>query len=153
MSKGPNASSSRRVKRDDRHLARPFDPVLLERARRIAASYYLILEPDDELGFIGHALELPTGFAHGSTPDKCVKATREGLTVAVATMLEMGQRPPAPASKGRRQAQINIRVNAEEKLILEESARRNGFRGVSDFVRFAALERTTTPKAPSEPRP
>ena len=145
MSRKSSASSKPRAKKNSQPLDRPFDQVILKRARRITAGYRLILEPDDKLGFIGHALELPTGFAHGVTPDECVKVTREGLTAAVATMLEMGQRPPAPASKARRQAQINIRVSAEEKLVLEETARRNGFRGVSDFVRSAALERTTSP--------
>jgi uncharacterized protein (DUF1778 family) len=82
---------------------------------------------------------MPTVFADGPTADQCVRATREALTAAVATMLEMGLRPPAPAAKGARQAQINVRLTAEEKLILEDSARRAGFRGVSDFVRAAAL--------------
>ena len=145
MSRKSSESSRRRPKKASRALDRPFDPAILKRARKIVEEYHLVLEPNEEVGFIGRALELPTGFADGPTPDECVAATREGLTAAVATMLEMGQRPPARASKARRQAQINIRVSAEEKLILEETARRNGFRGVSDFVRAAALDRASTP--------
>ncbi len=118
---------------------RPFEADILKRAREITARDRLVLEPDPELGFIGRSLELPTVFADGKTADACVAATREALETAVATMLEMGQAPPAPAERGVRQAQVNIRLTAEEKLLLEESARRRGFRGISDFVRAAAL--------------
>jgi uncharacterized protein (DUF1778 family) len=52
-------------------------------------------------------------------------------------MLERGQAPPAAA--GRRTEQVNIRLTPEEKLTLEEESERKGFRGLSDFVRAAAL--------------
>ena len=124
-------------------LDRPFDAPILRRARQIAGSYRLILEPDEDMGYVGRSLELPTVFADGKTPAACIRATLEALTTAVATLLELGEHPPLAAKEGRRQAQINIRVSAEEKLVLEETARRNGFRGVSDFVRSAALDRST----------
>lgn len=54
-------------------------------------------------------------------------------------MLEMGEKPPAPASEALRGVQLNIRLTYEEKLLLEAAARRDGFRSVSDFVRAAAL--------------
>ena len=141
MSKKSNNSSKPKTKRRNSRVDRPFAPAILKQARQIAGRYRIILEPSEELGFIGRAWELPTGFAHGATPDECVEATRKGVTAAVATMLEAGRRPPAPASRARRQAQINIRVSAEEKMILEETARRNGFRGVSDYIRATALGR------------
>lgn len=71
-----------------------------------------------------------------------VDAIQHALTFAVATMIECGQRPPAAASSGKRDVQVNIRLTAEEKLRLADAARRLGFKGVSDFVRLAALERT-----------
>lgn len=120
-------------------LDRPFDPALLDKARGIAARYKLVLEADPEVGFIGCAMEMPTVFADGATPDLCVAETREALTAAVATMLEAGRTPPAPISEGRRQEQINIRVSAEEKFRLQEAARSQGFRGVSDYVRATIL--------------
>jgi predicted RNase H-like HicB family nuclease len=119
---------------------RPFDPTLLKRAQSVAAQYRIILESDPDVGFIGHGLELPNVFADGPTPSDCVKAVREALAATVATMLEQGSRPPAPAREGLRQTQLNIRVSAEEKLVLEDAARRHGFRGVSDYVRSAALD-------------
>lgn len=76
-------------------------------------------------------------FAAAPTPNECEAKIREMLTIAVATMLEMGETPPLPASK--RRVQLNIRLSGDEKMLLEESSQRAGFRGVSEFVRFAAM--------------
>ncbi|MCH7872300.1 MAG: type II toxin-antitoxin system HicB family antitoxin [Planctomycetes bacterium] len=125
-------------------IDRPFKPDILKRARQIARQYRLILEPEAEVGFIGRSIELPSVFADGESADDCVAATREALEVAVATMLESGVSPPAPSARGLRQAQVNIRMTAEEKLILEDAARRGGFRGVSDYIRSSVLRRSTS---------
>ena len=82
---------------------------------------------------------MPNVFADGKTAQACVAAIRKALEVATATMIEMGETPPAPASEVARQEQINVRVSAEEKLLMEEAARRKGFRGISDFVRTTTL--------------
>jgi hypothetical protein len=84
-------------------------------------------------------LELPNVFADGETASECVTAIREALEVATATMIEMGDKPPPPANEAVRREQINIRVSAEEKVMLEEAARSRGFRGISDFVRTTTL--------------
>ncbi len=107
------------------------------------SAYRIILEKDEGLGYIGSSIELPAVFADGATPASCVDAMQRALTFAVATMIECGQRPPATASSGKRDVQVNIRLTAQEKLRLLEAARRLGFKGVSDFVRLAALERTS----------
>ena len=59
--------------------------------------------------------------------------------VAVATMIESGQRPPQPASEGRRTEQVNVRLTAEEKLLFANAAMNLGFKGISDFIRNTAL--------------
>lgn len=120
-------------------IDRPFDPKILRRARDLANNYRLILEPDQDEGFVGHALEMPMSIGVGKTADECVRETREILVTVIATMLERGERPPSAVVEGKREEQINIRVTAEEKLLLEEAARSRGFRGVSDFVRTATL--------------
>jgi len=111
----------------------------MQRARTIVADYRIILDPDQRLGYIGSAVEMPTVFADGRTPDACVQMTRDALALAVATMLEMGKRPPT--SPSQRTQQVNIRLTADEKTALEESALRMGFRGLSDFIRAAAIDR------------
>jgi uncharacterized protein (DUF1778 family) len=54
-------------------------------------------------------------------------------------MLEQGQSPPPPASEEMRVEQVNVRLTAEEKLALETAAQSKGYKGLSDFVRAAAL--------------
>ena len=126
-------------KKSSKAIDRPFAPELLRRAREIADSYQIILQQEDG-EYFGRALELPNVMNDGATPDACVKATRDILTTAIAYMLETGQVPPQPATERKRTEQINVRLTAEEKLMLEEGARSRGFRGLSDFVRSASLQ-------------
>lgn len=111
------------------------------KAKKIAADYRIILERNDRLGFIGSAVELPTVFADAKTPEDCYKATEDALAIAVATMIENGQRPPQPASAGQRTEQVNVRLTAEEKLLFSNAAMNLGFKGISDFIRNSALDR------------
>lgn len=120
---------------------RPFAPATLHRAAEIAAQYQLVLAQDEDAGYLGRTVEMPFVMADGPTLEACAAETLEATTAAIATMLEMGQRPPSPAREGKREAQVNIRLTAEEKLTLEESARAAGYRSVSDFIRAAALDK------------
>jgi len=118
---------------------KPFKKSILRKARKVVSDYRIILERNDRLGFIGSSVELPTVFADAKTPDKCYKATEEALMIAVATMIECGQRPPQPASAKKRDVQVNVRLTSEEKLLLSNAARNLGFKGISDFLRNSAL--------------
>ena len=118
--------------------ARPFDPAVLEKARKIAAEYEIVLWFEDGEWY-GRGLELPHTCGDGRTPAACIASVRQGLVVTVATMLEDGERPPAPARTGERTEQVNIRLTASEKALLENRSRAGGFRGISDYVRAAAL--------------
>ncbi len=119
----------------------PFAPAIAKKAMDVAASYQLIVEETDGHWY-GRGLELPHVFADGSTPDSCVRATRQALAAAVAYLLESGQSPPAAARAARRTQQVNVRLTAEEKAAIEASARSKGFSGLSDYLRAAALEAT-----------
>jgi predicted RNase H-like HicB family nuclease len=130
--------SVKSAKSSSKKIDRQFDPAVLRRARDIASRYQIIIQEEDG-EFYGRGLEMPGVMNDGSTPAECVKATRESLTTAVAYLLESGKAPPAPASENRRSEQINVRLTPEERLLLEDAARRKGFRGVSDFVRSASL--------------
>ena len=142
LSRFTRAKSSRttRAKHGARQLKidRPFDPEILRRARSIAEKYQIILQYEDG-EYYGRALEMPHVMNDGKTPDACVAATRDILTTAVAYLLETNQTPPTPSADNLRTEQINIRLTREEKLLLEQMARRKGFRGVSDYVRAASL--------------
>lgn len=139
MSKKSNNYSKIKKVREET-LTKPFDKSTLNKAKKIANSYSIVLNPSSRLGFIGTSIELPTVFADSKTMEQCCKNTREALTIAVATIIECGQRPPSTASEKRRNVQVNIRLTAKEKEKLTRSARNLGFKGVSDFVRYAALK-------------
>jgi predicted RNase H-like HicB family nuclease len=120
--------------------ARPFAPEILRRAEEIARRYQVIVWFDEECGeYYGRGVELPSAMGDGATPDACVAHTREAFVALVAYMLEEGQSPPPPAIEGVRTEQVNVRLSAEEKLVLETAAQSQGYRGISDFVRAAAL--------------
>jgi predicted RNase H-like HicB family nuclease len=118
--------------------ARPFDPGILARARKIAADYEIVLWSEDGEWY-GRGLELPHTYGDGKTPAACIASVRQGLVATVATMLEDGEQPPVAARSGQRTEQVNIRLTASEKALLENRSRARGFRGVSDYVRAAAL--------------
>jgi predicted RNase H-like HicB family nuclease len=130
--------SSRSQKVHKLAVDRPFDPDILRRAREIAAKYQVIIQQEGD-DYVGRGLELPNAFEDGRTPDQCVKKTREMFVTVVAAMIEAGEVPPPPASEGKRTEQVNIRLSAEEKLVLEASARRNGHAGLAEYVRSVAI--------------
>jgi len=137
MSRSSKNSSKTGAK--SKGLKRPFKESVVRKAKKIVSDYRIILERNERLGFIGSSVELPTVFADAKTPEKCYRAAEDALIVAVATMIECGQRPPQPASAGRRTEQVNVRLTAEEKLLFANAAMNLGFKGISDFIRSTAL--------------
>lgn len=79
------------------HAKRPFDAVLWARAAEIAATYTLVLEPNDDVGYLGRTVELPYAMSDGKTVAKCARRVIESTTLAIATILERHERPPVPA--------------------------------------------------------
>jgi len=126
---------SKNSKADD--PARPFDADTLDTAKELVERYQIILGQDEDT-WIGHGLEMPNVFGEGTSPDQCIVDTRQAMTAAVATMLELGQRPPMPAGD-KRVEQVNVRLTVEEKLSIERTAKASGFRGIADFMRARAL--------------
>ena len=118
---------------------RPFDPKLLRAAAGEAERYQITLAFEDG-DWYGRILDMPNVMNHGKTPNAAVKATREMLTTVIAYHMEEGDSYPPPADE-RRTQQVNVRVSPAEKLQIEQLARREGFRGVGDYLRHAALAR------------
>lgn len=119
-------------------LDRPFDSKIVRKAEGIAVKYQVILLQEDGW-FYGHGLELPNVYGDGKTAQAAVDDTRSALVATVASMLEDGERPPSPAAEQTRGAQVNIRMNAEEKEIITQKARAKGFRSISDYIRAVAV--------------
>jgi predicted RNase H-like HicB family nuclease len=125
-------------KSSKKDLNRPFDPKILRQAAEIAEKYQMVIWKEDNY-YYGHGVELPRSFGGGKTVGACVAETRQAFVVTVATILEDGEAPPPAAVEEIRTEQINVRLTAREKLQLEAAAKQKGFRGVSDYVRSAAL--------------
>jgi len=130
---------SAKSKKSAKAIDRPIDADVMAKARKIAGAYQVILACEDGHWY-GRGLEMPRVFGDGKTANQCIENTREALAVAAAYLLEEGQRPPTPASEGTRTMQVNVRLTAEEKALLEVTAKRKGFTGLSDYVRAAAME-------------
>jgi predicted RNase H-like HicB family nuclease len=130
---------SARSKKSAKAIDRLFDAATMAKAKNIAGQYQVILSFEDRHWY-GRGLELPGIHGDGRTVNQCVENTREALTGCVAYLLEEGERPPVPAREGTRTAQVNVRLTAEEKALLETTAKRKGYSGLSDFIRAAAIE-------------
>jgi predicted RNase H-like HicB family nuclease len=122
-------------------INRPFTARIIKDARKIAAEYQVVLHREDGKWY-GRGLELPHVIAAGKTADACIADTQQAMCAAVALLLEQGLRPPAPGRQGMRSEQIEVRLTAMEKAVLETAARSRGYRDISDFVREAALAAT-----------
>lgn len=139
-----SVSSKKGSKKTNSKAVDAFDAKLWKQAAQIASGYRLIIEKEPEVGgYLGRSVEFPHVMADGPTIARCAAETLEAQTLAVATMLEKGERPPMSNRSDKRTAQINIRVTEEEKLRLEEASQRQGFRGISDYIRSAALKETS----------
>jgi predicted RNase H-like HicB family nuclease len=130
---------SAKSKRSAKAVDRPVNAAVMAKAKAIVQEYQVILSCEDGHWY-GRGLELPNIHGDGSTVNKCVEDTREAFCGWVAYLLEEGDRPPTPAREGTRTMQVNVRLTAEEKALLEVTAKRKGFSGLSDFVRAAAME-------------
>ena len=130
---------SGKSKKSVKAVDRPFAADMLREAAKIAGQYQVIVNCEDGHWY-GRGLELPNVFGDGRTVSRCLEDTRQALSGAVACILEQGQKPPSPARAGTRTQQVNVRLTAEEKAMLEATARRKGFQGLSDFLRAAAME-------------
>jgi predicted RNase H-like HicB family nuclease len=133
-----NRSTSAKSRNRSAKIDRPFGAAVLERARRIALQYRIIIRQEGG-EYYGQALELPGAMNDGKTPAECVENTIDIVTTTIATMLERGEIPQLSASDERRDEQVNVRLSKLERLTFEETAKSRGFRGLSDFMRAATL--------------
>jgi predicted RNase H-like HicB family nuclease len=118
-------------------IDRPFAAAVLRRAREVVGQYQITLWFEDGQ-YWGRCVELEC-IGDGKTPDACVRATRGAAGAVGAYMLEQGEQPPLPAREGVRTEQVNVRLSVAEKVSIEGAANRWGFRGMSDYIRAAAL--------------
>lgn len=73
---------------NDKIIDKPFDKDILKKASKIAENYIIKIEPNKDLGFVGHGMKFPTVFGDGKTKEECIKNVREAITITIAYMLE-----------------------------------------------------------------
>ena len=112
----------------------------LAAAREAMQGYTLLIEPDDEVGYAGSALEMPAVMADGATRRECVQNLEFALETVLATLAEDGKPLPDPLSSATRTEQVNVRLTAREKQMLLLESNRRGYRGISDLVRSRVVE-------------
>ena len=76
---------------DHKAISKPFDADILAAATERAKNYVIVVEPSEELGFVGHGMKFPTVFGDGKTEEECRDSVREAITGAIAAMIEMGR--------------------------------------------------------------
>ncbi len=130
---------SAKSRKSAKAIDRPFDPAVLAEAKHIARQYQVVLS-FEEGHWYGRGLELPNIMADGKTGNQCVRSLQDAIVGWVAYLLETGQQPQAPARAKKRTKQVNVRLTDEEKLLLETASKQEGFVGLSDFIRAAAVK-------------
>ncbi len=130
---------SAKSRKSGKAIDRPFDPAVLADAKQIAEQYQVVLSLE-EGHWYGRGLELPNIMADGKTVNQCVRSLQEAFVGWVAYLLETGQQPQAPARTKKRTKQVNVRLTDEEKLLLETASKQEGYVGLSDFIRAAAVK-------------
>lgn len=82
-----------------KNIARPFDAAILDRARKIAGGYQVVVRFDEDAQeYYGRGVELPTTMDDGKTAAECVSKTMEAMIATIAYMLEQGEAPPAASA-------------------------------------------------------
>ena len=74
----------------------------LAAARDALRQYTFIIEPDEVLGYVGSAVELPTVVTDGISRHECVTNLEFALETALAAMAEEGRPLPDPAASTTR---------------------------------------------------
>ncbi len=84
-------------------LRRPFKPGVLDKAKKIADAYQIVIVFDREEGeFEGRCVELPLVFGFGKDPNACVRETRALVATTVASMMDDGEHIPSPRQVAER---------------------------------------------------
>ena len=125
------------------HASRPFNPAVEEQARQIVSRYKMYVEwVEDEQRYFAGCEEYGYLCGDGPTRAAAIDMATEGMVGAVACTLDGGETPPVPladAPPHEPAAHVDVVVSKAELSDLEDAARREGFRGVGDYLRHAAL--------------
>jgi len=107
-------------------------------ARKMAHVYKYTVWPEGGEWW-SRCVELPNCLGDGKDVESALASAREAVTAGLASDLAAGLPAPAPAREQIRSEQVNIRLSADEREIIQANASRAGFKGMADYVRSVAL--------------
>jgi len=92
MTEGEDAISfCHKMQAGQTDISKPFNEDILAAATERAKNYIIKIEPNEDLGFVGHSMKFPTVFGDGKTKEECRNNVREAIVAAISTMIEMGR--------------------------------------------------------------
>jgi predicted RNase H-like HicB family nuclease len=78
-------------------IDRKFSKEHIQAAKELSRDFCLVIEKNDDLGFVGHCTEMPHVMNDGKTHEKCRDNVIEAIQVVLCYMLEAGI--PIPKSQ------------------------------------------------------
>ena len=126
-------------------LARPFPPGVEAEARRIVSRYRMFVRWVAEEGcYFAGCEEYGYLCGDGETRADAIEMASDGMVGVVGYELENGETPAVPLAdepQAGRAVHVDVELSTAEQSDFEQLARREGFRGVGDYLRHAALAR------------
>lgn len=103
------------------------------RAEALLGAYHMQIRQEDR-GFVGGLLELPTVRVTGVDAAECQRRLREAGILVIGSLLDANAPIPPPADIERR-ILVNVRLSSEEKQAVIQAAKNAGLSGITDLVR------------------
>jgi predicted RNase H-like HicB family nuclease len=107
-------------------------------AANLAERYRITLWREED-GWYGRCVELPYCMGDGRTPKAAIESTKQAIVAGLSADLARGIPAPIPAREGIRSEQVNVRLSADERELIQANALRAGFKGLADYIRSTAL--------------
>lgn len=110
----------------------------VDRAAKAAQTYKFTVWLEDGEWW-ARCLELPHCMGDGATAEAAIASAREAVVAGLSADLAAGIPAPLPAREGIRSEQVNVRLSADERTLIEANAIRAGFKGMADYIRAVAI--------------
>jgi predicted RNase H-like HicB family nuclease len=91
-------------------IDREFSKEHIQAAKELTRDYCIVVEKNDDLGYVGHCTEMPHVMNDGKTYDKCRDSVIEAIQVVICYMLEAGIPIPKSQSSFNDKAKILKKV-------------------------------------------
>ena len=77
---------------------------------RLSRVYKVVIEPDEDGGFVASAPSVPGVYEQAESPDEAFERMREAMTFHLDCMLEEGEEIPPSDAAGRQERDIELAI-------------------------------------------